>query len=780
MNTVRRLERELGLGHTIMLGTAGTIAASIFVLTGPVAERMGPASVGVLLLLGILNISVALNFSELSTTYPVTGGALTYVREAYGTGLLAFLVGSLDCLSGAFYGALSAIGFAYSLEVIVPWIPIVPTALVVIGLFTILNVLGTNYVGRAQLLLGGVLLAMLVGYVVVGFLSPTGFSWDTYMPTDDFFIRDGFAPNVLALFGAFALVFNAFVGFDIIADDAEEVINPNRNLPIAILTSLGLVTLIYVTVTLVTLGTIPWSALEGSNQALSIAADKFLPRWGAPLIAFTGIIATLTSANTAILAATHESLSLAREGLWPRFMSRLGRLRTPYAAALSMGAIAALMATIGVVEFLSYISSTGYLFVTFWASVAMLRLHKLYPNIERPFKAPLFPLTPYLAMTTSVIATAFASPVALTFLGGLLIVLTALYFLRAPLAAAARQRAAAVERVRNRLLVAVANPNTAVGLASLAANLSEEQIGSPMEILAVAPGDQTCSGDSSERRCTEIQRALLRRVAASLQGRNVPFYTEVRTADDVVSGILEEIHRRSDIRLLLMGWPGHLGPEVQQEHPVGRLLKEASVDMAVFLNRGIVERPQRILVPFGGGVHARLALRLAIKLVAPQEGEVVALRFFNEREREGPEEIKVIEDSKMVDVAVEELSEEHSELHDEMMLAYEEIEAGVGRVPDNVSVKVVADMDIAQGTQKELMKNTYDLVVIGAALAHTMESDLFGSLTTAVAESVPTSVLLVRRYEPEPVTWVRRQVKEIVEQDNGDHDRYTGASANDD
>jgi nucleotide-binding universal stress UspA family protein/uncharacterized membrane protein YidH (DUF202 family) len=605
---------------------------------------------------------------------------------------------------------------------------------------------------------------MLVAYIVVGFLSPTGFSWDTFVPRGEFFIHDSWSTALAALFGAFALVFNAFVGFEIIADDAEEFRNPSRTLPIAILTSLALVTIIYMGVVLVTLGTLPWFEVAGSNQALSEAARTFLPRWGAPLISFAGMIATLTSCNTAILAATHEALTLGRDGLWPRFMSRLGRLRTPYAAALSVGGIAVLMASIGVVEFLSYISSTGYLFVVFWASLAMVRLHKLYPDIERPFKAPFFPLTSYVAAGLCLIATVFASPVALAFLGGLLIVLTASYFLSERLATVVQERTAAAERSRDRLLVAVANPDTADGLARLAANLSEEQIGSPMEILSIASiGQRPHRRDTLDRRLTRTQRTLLSQVARALDGRNVPFYTQVRTAEDVVGGILEEIIYRGDIRLLLMGWPGRLDPEAQQEHPVGRLLKEAPVDMAVFLNRGTVERPRRILVPFGGGIHARLALGLATKLVAPQEGEVVALRFFDEPEVEVPDEARVIEDVEMVDVAVDELGNEHDELHDEMMLAYEEIEAGLGQIPDNVRVKVVADTDIARGTQEELRENAYALVVIGAALAHTMESDLFGSLTIAVAESVPTSVLLVRRYEPGAVTWMRRQVKEIVE-----------------
>jgi amino acid transporter/nucleotide-binding universal stress UspA family protein len=763
MDEVRRLEREFGLGHAILLGAGGTIAASIFVLTGAVAERLGPASVALFIVLGVLNVSVALNYAELATTYPVTGGALTYVRKAYGNGLLAFLVGSLDTLSGTFYAALSAMGFAYSLEVIVPGIPIVPTAIVVIGVFTLFNVLGTDYVGRAQQLLGGVLLTMLGAYIAVGFLSPTGFSWDTFVPRGEFVIHDSWAAGFGALLGAFTLVFNAFVGFEIIADDAEEFKSPNRTLPLGILISLAVVTLIYVGVVLVTLGTLPWFEIAGSNQALSDAAGTFLPRFGPPVVSFMGIIATLTSCNTAILAATHEALTLGRQGLWPAFMSRLGRLRTPYAAALTVGALAIHVASIGVVEFLGYITSTGYLFVVFWASLAMVRLHDRHPDIERPFQAPLFPLTPYIAAGVSAIAIAFASTVALAFLGGLLFILAAAHVLHKRLAKRAEEGSDS-EKEPHRLLLAVDNPSTAGGLARLAASLSEEEVGTPMEILNVASARQlTDAREALEEQLAETKRTLLSKVEEALEGRNVPFYTEVRKAADVSSGILEEISDLGDIRLLVMGWPGDPDSEKEQEDPVASLLEEAPVDMAVFMGRDIVERPQRILVPFGGGVHAQLALKLATRLVAPQEGEVTALRCVQLSDKEHSAEEVAIEDSEMTDVAVEELSDEQSELHDELMLAHEEIEAGLGRVPDNVNVKVLADREVAEGARQELMENDYDLVVIGAALAHSMQSGLFGSLTSEVAKSVPTSVLLVRQYEPEPVTWTRRQLKQIVE-----------------
>ena len=95
----RKLKRQLGLVQVIMLGTAGTIAAEIFVLTGHAAGIAGPDTVLALIIGGILTLSIALNYCELATTYPVTGGAMAYVREAYGNNLIMFLVGSLGGLS---------------------------------------------------------------------------------------------------------------------------------------------------------------------------------------------------------------------------------------------------------------------------------------------------------------------------------------------------------------------------------------------------------------------------------------------------------------------------------------------------------------------------------------------------------------------------------------------------------------------------------------------------------------------------------------------------------
>ena len=150
----RTLKRQLSLLQTIMLGTAGTLGSGIFVLTGHAAAVAGPAAILAIIIGGILSFSIAFNYCELATTYPETGGAMTYVREAWGKGLLSFLVGSMDSISSTFYTALSAVGFAYSASVFIPSLPIVPVAIAVIALFTTLNILGVTKVGNLQLVMG--------------------------------------------------------------------------------------------------------------------------------------------------------------------------------------------------------------------------------------------------------------------------------------------------------------------------------------------------------------------------------------------------------------------------------------------------------------------------------------------------------------------------------------------------------------------------------------------------------------------------------------------------
>jgi amino acid transporter len=315
-----------------MLGTAGTIAAEIFVLTGHAAGIAGPYAVLAIIIGGVLSLSIALNYAELATTYPVTGGAMTYVKEGFGNNILMFLVGSLDGLSSTFYAALSAVGFAFSLRVFIPSLPIIPVALLVIVLVAFLHVRGITQVGNLQIALGLFLLIVFGLYVILGLTREKGFSNEVFLSGQVLFENKSIWANIGRMLTTIALIYNAYVGFEVIADDAEEIQKPNKYIPIGILVSLGLTTVIYSLVSYVTIGVIPYTELAGSETALTDAAKIFWPKVGVPLMGAAGIVATLTSINSAMLSATREAFTLSRDQVWPPIFSRLSRWRTPYAA----------------------------------------------------------------------------------------------------------------------------------------------------------------------------------------------------------------------------------------------------------------------------------------------------------------------------------------------------------------------------------------------------------------------------------------------------------------
>ncbi|NLF03107.1 MAG: amino acid permease [Anaerolineales bacterium] len=733
----RQLKRQLNLAQVIMLGTAGAIGAEIFLLTGHVAGLVGSATVLVLLAGGMLTYSIALNYCEMATAYPVTGGAMTYVREAFGNNIISFLVGSLDCLSSTFYAALSAVGFAYSLSIFVPALPIVPAALAILGLFTVLNVLGVANVGRVQVLLGVVLLICFAVYIVLGFVRPGGFEWVTFMAGGRFFIREGMWRNLVAIMNAIALIYVVYVGFEVIADDAEEIENPNHNIPLAILISLGVVMVVNVSVALVTLGVVPWPEAAGSQTLLTDAVGRFLPAWGVPMMAIAGLIATLTTINTSMLSATREAFTLSRDGVWPRVLSRLSRARTPFAAILGVGLASALITVTGQAAFLSYISSAGYLFVLFWASLAMVRLRKLYPDLKRPFKVPLFPLTAYLAAATGFLIIAFSEVKALLFLGAVIVILSVLYYGSKPVARMLKVRSKSIEATRNRILVPVANPKTAESLVRVASILAQASEDTLICVLTVTLGASATSQGAQEAPVEPgpRNRVLLDRVTRFSRLRNVPLYTKVRTAPSVSQGILAELEKQHGVKLIMMGWPGLLNSETLPANPANEIVRTAHTNVAVLVDRGLT-RVRNILVPVGGGLHSRLAIRLAYEIARQENAQIDAVHLFP-----------------LVDDAEQE-QDELSQLHDI-------IEDELGVVPARITMRVAHASSVAEGILAETTRQSYDLIVAGASEEWADRLRLFGTVDDMIADKANCSVLLVRRYEPVAIAWWRRRIKAL-------------------
>ncbi len=160
-----------------------------------------------------------------------------------------------------------------------------------------------------------------------------------------------------------------------------------------------------------------------------------------------------------------------------------------------------------------------------------------------------------------------------------------------------------------------------------------------------------------------------------MQAQNVPYYGEVRVASRVADGIIREVAETGNVRLVLMGWPSRPASADLAEHLVTEVLANAPADVAVFLNRG-AGAFRRILMPFGGGVHSRLALRLAAQIARQENAQLLVLRCS--------------------------CNAQPADMHDELLLVREELETLFGEVPSFITMRVARAESVPQGIFREL------------------------------------------------------------------------------
>ena len=734
----RQLVRTLGLPQTLMLGIGGTMGAGVFVLTGHAAGMIGPALVPTLLLAGLLEFLTALDYAELASSYPIAGGGYAYVSQARG-GFLPFSVGWVSWFGAIFYSALCAVGFALSLKIFLSFLPLSATAVTVVVIFAIINLRGSEGVGRAQVLLTGILLASLAAFVILGLVLPGGFTWARFHK-DGLFIHEGIVENGIKIFQTIALIHVLYVGFQVIGTAAEEVKRPDRTIPIAIVTTLGICIVVYCAVAFVSLGVISPKALGTSSTPLSDVASRFLGRPGALLMGTAGLVATLSSLNTAMISAARIALALSRDGYLPAFLSRIHpRLKAPLPAILLSGGMIAACAALAREVFLSYVANFGYLYLLVFANLALIWLRRRFPEQERPFEVPFYPALPLAAAGICVLMGAFIELDALMLGAGLLMVGLIVYQLRRPVGRAVEVAARMVEAAHREILVPVANPATAESLIRLATTLGRAREEATLVALSVVKVPAATPLEVAQEildRREDGRKALLKRVADWAHQQGVPVRTLLRAARGISSGILGVAEARGSVGLILMGWRGQLSTWRVMGSVVKDVVHGAKCDVAVLRSRGIGDI-KRVLVPVGGGPHSRLALRLAWDIARAEGSSLKVLHILPET---GEADIEV-----------------------EMDVLRQLVEDVLGGVPAEVSLSLkrgdsVVESILAEAAQPADQRG-YDLIVIGASEEWFLKNLLFGSIPDRVADGAPCSVLMVRKYEPAPISWLRRMIK---------------------
>jgi basic amino acid/polyamine antiporter, APA family len=398
------LERSLGPIQLMLLGVGAVIGTGIFVLTAVGAERAGPALVLSFVIAATVCAFAALAYAELSAMVPVAGSAYTYSYVVIGE-FIAWLVGWNLILEYAVAGAAVAVGWSGYMTGLLHSLGVdVPLALKA-GLFAVqgggvnliavgavavatgLLILGTRESAYFNSVLVFVKLLALSAFIVI---AAPNIDWANFQP----FMPYGFGSTEVngvskGVMAAAALIFFAYIGFDAVSTAAEEVRNPNRNVPLGLIGTLIVCTTVYVLVAAGAVGTTPYTQLAGNTEPLaSILRTLGFPAVG-NLVALAAIVALPTVVLMMIYAQTRILFTMSRDGLLPDRLSNLHpRFHTPHVITVITGLFVALVAGLFSVDEIAELSNTGTLFAFVVVSLSVMVLRRTQPGRRRPFRTP--------------------------------------------------------------------------------------------------------------------------------------------------------------------------------------------------------------------------------------------------------------------------------------------------------------------------------------------------------------------------------------------------------
>lgn len=444
-----QLRRVLGPMQLTMLGVGAIVGAGIFSTVGTAAAGgAGHTGAGPALAISFLMVAVACGFAglcyaEFAAMVPVSGSAYTYAYVTLGE-LVAWLIGWDLILEYAISNAAVAVSWSGYFQALLAGFGLEVPAWLGTDYRSALQAAGQVAEAKAagvdlSTLGGSVLQAAaaletaprLAGLPLIFNLPAFGIvtfvTWIVLVGIKEtarvntglviakigiilFFLALGalyvrpenwspFAPNGLkGISSAAAIIFFAYIGFDAVSTAAEETRNPQRDMPIGILSSLVVCTILYVGVAVVLTGMVPWSKL-GTAEPLADAFSQLGLNWVAAIIAIGAVVATTSALVPYQAGQPRIFFSMARDGLLPAWAAKVHpRFRTPHITTLMTGAVVAVCSSVANINELVELTNIGTLFAFILVALGILVLRYKEPDRPRPFRTPLVPLVPLLAI----------------------------------------------------------------------------------------------------------------------------------------------------------------------------------------------------------------------------------------------------------------------------------------------------------------------------------------------------------------------------------------------
>lgn len=411
------LKRVLGPLDLVLVGVGAIIGGGIFVVTGNAAAQFaGPAIVLSFLIAGFGCALTGMCYAELAAMIPAAGSAYAFTYTALGEAA-AWIIGWNLLLEYVFAASYVTVGWSgYLISLLSQWgVPlpallssapfaIGPHGLTTTGsfinapafLFAIAIALIALRGARLSSIVNGVIVALKVGalLLVVGFgslhIHPR--NWTPFMPANEAFGRYGWS----GVLRAAAVIFVSYLGFDAVATLAQDTRNPQRNVPIGILGSLGAVSLLYIAVSLVLTGLVSYQMLDSASP-LSVALRGAGPAltWLLPIVDLAAVIGLGSVVLIVMLAQPRVLMAMSRDGLVPPVFARVHRrFRTPHWGTLICGLSVAVLAGLFPLSILVQLVSVGTFIVFIAVAISVLVLRSADPGRHRPFRTPFVPFVP--------------------------------------------------------------------------------------------------------------------------------------------------------------------------------------------------------------------------------------------------------------------------------------------------------------------------------------------------------------------------------------------------
>ena len=386
----------MGLFQLTMYGVGLTLGAGIYVLIGEAAGFAGNSMWISFILAAIVAIFAGLSYAELTVLFPRAAAEYVFVKNAFKSEFIGFLIGWLTAITSMIVGATVALGFGGYFAQFLD-IPITLSAISLLGGLSLVSFIGIRQSAWANTIFA---LVTITGLGIIIFL---GFTYEVTEPVDYFESPTGMTGIILA----FVLIFFAFIGFEDMANVAEEVKRPKKTLPRAIILSIIITAVIYILVSLSSVRILNWDDLSQSAAPLADVATRGLGMEGGITMSAIALFATASTVLITLVAGARILYGMAKSGSLPSIFSRVhSKTGTPWVAVIGIFVTSVTFAFIGDIVIVANIVVFAIVITFAMINLSVILLRYVRPDEIRPFRVPLnvgkFPILPLFGFVITV------------------------------------------------------------------------------------------------------------------------------------------------------------------------------------------------------------------------------------------------------------------------------------------------------------------------------------------------------------------------------------------